>query len=127
MFDNFKKDENKTVKEEKVMPWIALNDKAQFAKIKEASKTKPQVIFKHSTRCGISSMVLRQFESSYSFEDQVGLYYIDLLNFRDVSQEAASQFQVMHQSPQMLIVKNGVVVHHASHHDIFAQSIGQHI
>ena len=103
LFDIFKKEGDKAPKEEKVLPWVALNDKAQLSAIAEASKTKPQVIFKHSTRCGISKMVLNQFESSYVFENKVGLYYIDLLNYREVSQEVAAQFQVIHQSPQLLL------------------------
>lgn len=127
LFDIFKKNENNTDKEQKIMPWIELNNIEQLDAIKEASKSKPQVIFKHSTRCGISKMVLRQFESAYAFEDKVGLYYLDLLNYRNISQEVAAKFQVMHQSPQLLIINNGVVVHHASHHDIFAQSIAEFI
>jgi bacillithiol system protein YtxJ len=103
-------------KEEKVLPWIPLNAVQQLDLIKDKSKTKTQVIFKHSTRCGISRMVMSQFVDAYNFtEKEVDLYYLDLLNFRDVSNEVGHKFQVMHQSPQILIIKNEIVVAHESH------------
>ena len=107
---------SKEVKEEKVLPWIPLNDMQQLNHIEEKSKTKTQVIFKHSTRCGISRMVINQFVDNYSLtEKDLDLYYLDLLDFRDVSNEVGYKFQVVHQSPQLLVIKNGVVVTHESH------------
>ncbi|MFI1773394.1 bacillithiol system redox-active protein YtxJ [Thalassobellus citreus] len=106
-------------KEEKVLPWIALNTLHQLDDIKEKSSTKTQVLFKHSTRCGISRMVMSQFVEAYNLtENDLDLYYLDLLNYREVSNEIAAKFQVMHESPQLLIIKNGVVVTHASHGSI---------
>lgn len=103
-------------KEKKVLPWIPLNNVAQLAQIDKKSGTKTQVIFKHSTRCGISSMVMKQFVDLYSLtEKDLDLYYLDLLSFRDVSNEVGYKFQVMHQSPQLLVIKNGTTVVHASH------------
>ncbi len=102
-------------KEEKVLPWIALNSIAQLENIAEKSKSKTQFIFKHSTRCGISRMVMNQFESAYDLDINADLHYLDLLNYRDVSNEVGYKFQVMHQSPQLLVIKNGVVVAHDSH------------
>ena len=107
---------SKEVKEEKLLPWIPLNDMQQLNHIEEKSKTKTQVIFKHSTRCGISRMVINQFVDNYSLtEKDLDLYYLDLLDFRDVSNEVGYKFQVVHQSPQLLVIKNGVVVAHESH------------
>jgi bacillithiol system protein YtxJ len=104
------------VKEEKVLPWIPLNELQQLNDIETKSTTKAQVIFKHSTRCGISSMVMRQFVNAYTLaEKELDLYYLDLLNYRDISNEIASKFQVMHESPQLLVIKNGVVVAYDSH------------
>ena len=103
-------------KEEKVLPWIPLNDIQQLEHISNKSKTKTQVVFKHSTRCGISRMVMNQFVERYDLtEKDLDLYYLDLLSYRDVSNEVGYTFQVMHESPQLLIIKNGVVVVHASH------------
>lgn len=102
-------------KEEKLLPWITLNDVQQLKHIAEKSKTKTQVIFKHSTRCGISKMVMNQFVDAYDVDLNVDLYYLDLLNYREVSNEVGYKFQVMHESPQLMVIKNGVVVAHASH------------
>lgn len=106
----------KEPKEEKTLPWIPLISLAQLNDIETKSKTKTQVIFKHSTRCGISKMVMNQFIEAYDLtEKDIDLYYLDLLSYRDVSDEVGYKFQVIHQSPQMLVLKNGVVVSHASH------------
>lgn len=103
-------------KEEKTLPWLPLSTIAQLNHIEKKSKTKTQVIFKHSTRCGISRMVIKQFVDSFNVtEDDLDLYYLDLLAYRDVSNEVGYKFQVMHQSPQMLIIKRGVTVANASH------------
>lgn len=103
-------------KEEKVLPWLPLTELSQLDIINEKSSTKTQVIFKHSTRCGISRMVMNQFVDAYDLNDNnLDLYYLDLLNYRDVSNEVGFKFQVIHQSPQLLVIKNGVVVAHDSH------------
>ncbi|MEJ6792990.1 MAG: bacillithiol system redox-active protein YtxJ [Lacinutrix sp.] len=102
-------------KEEKLLPWKPLTTVDQLNTIETLSKGKTQLIFKHSTRCGISKMVMNQFVSAYNVEANLDLYYLDLLSYRDVSNEVGYKFQVMHQSPQLLVIKNGVVVAHASH------------
>ncbi|SFD05082.1 bacillithiol system redox-active protein YtxJ [Algibacter pectinivorans] len=116
---------SKAPKEEKVLPWIALSELAQLDAISEKSKTKTQVVFKHSTRCGISRMVMKQFVDAYGLtENDLDLYYLDLLNYREVSNEVGYKFQVLHQSPQILIIKNGVTVAHASHSAISDLDLG---
>jgi bacillithiol system protein YtxJ len=112
-------------KEEKIVPWIPLNTMVQLDAIAEKSNTKTQLVFKHSTRCGISRMVMNQFVSSYSVDTNADLYYLDLLSYRDVSNEVGYKFQVRHQSPQLLVIKNGVVVAHASHGAINAMDMAQ--
>ncbi len=99
--------------------WIPLNSLDQIASIKEQSKSETILIFKHSTRCGISRMVIRQFEKSFT-EDMKDLkvYYLDLLNYREISNEVGYTFQVLHQSPQLLVIKNEEAVASASHYDI---------
>ncbi len=103
-------------KEEKIIPWISLTSLEQLETIERKSLSKTQVIFKHSTSCGISRMVLNMFKGNYDFsEAQMDLYYLDLHAYREVSNEAGYKFQVMHQSPQLLVIKNGTTVAHASH------------
>ncbi|WP_103864192.1 bacillithiol system redox-active protein YtxJ [Aquimarina sp. I32.4] len=121
--------EEKTPKEEKqALPWQVLNSVSQLDAIAKASKNKTQAIFKHSTRCGISRMVMRNFENSFDIEnDKIDLYYVDLLNHRDVSSEISAKFQVFHESPQFIVIKNGVTVHHSSHSVITPQVLHQFI
>jgi len=99
--------------------WISLTSLTQLEEIKEQSKTETIAIFKHSTRCGISSMVIRQFEKSFdeSMKD-FKIYYLDLLNYKKVSDEVGYVFQVLHQSPQLLVIKKERTVAYASHYDI---------
>ncbi|MHA7058943.1 bacillithiol system redox-active protein YtxJ [Aquimarina sp. M1] len=129
LFGNIFGSSDKEPKEEKqALPWQELKSLEQLAKIKEDSKIKTQAIFKHSTRCGISRMVIRNFESSFDLSDnQVDLYYLDLLSHREISSEIAARFQVYHESPQFIIVRNGVAVHHASHSAITPQVLHQFI
>ena len=99
--------------------WISLTSLEQLEEIKNQSKTESIFIFKHSTRCGISSMVIKRFEALFKEEHQhLKVYYLDLLNYRNISDEVGYTFQVMHQSPQLIVVKNGISVHNASHYDI---------
>lgn len=115
-------------KETKLLPWIALADLQQIQDIKERSNTKTQVVFKHSTSCGISRMVLKQFVSAYALtENDLDLYYLDLLSYRNVSNEIGHTFQVMHESPQLLVIKNGVVVIHSSHGGINAIELEKYL
>ena len=101
--------------------WIPLTAISQLDEIVENSKDKTIGIFKHSTRCSISRFALKQFENEYSLEDKVDLYFLDLLNYREVSNEIANRFQVIHQSPQLIVIKNGVTVYNASHSEIQAE------
>ena len=103
-------------KEEKNITWIPLTSLDQLDDIQSKSLTKTQAIFKHSTRCGISRMVLKQFEADFKIDtSQLDVYFLDLLVHRDISNEIANKFQVLHESPQILIIRNGVVVAHSSH------------
>ena len=117
-----------SAKEKKQIPWNNLTQVEQLDAIILESKKKPVVIFKHSTRCGISRMTLRQFESQYNLTaDEMSLYYLDLLNYRHISNEVEARFQVVHQSPQLFVIKNGLVVHHASHYEIQAGNLTQFV
>ncbi|RSK38262.1 bacillithiol system redox-active protein YtxJ [Mangrovimonas spongiae] len=100
------------------LPWVNLVDKEQLNLLEEASNNKLQIIFKHSTRCGISSMVKRQFEKEFPININVDLYYLDLLKYRDISNQITTKFNIQHESPQLLIVKGGEVIKHASHGQI---------
>lgn len=101
--------------------WIPLQDLGQLNEIITVSNEKPVVIFKHSTRCSVSRMALKQFENEFDLEDKVDAYFLDLLEHRAISNEIASRFGVYHQSPQLLLIKEGKCVYNVSHSDIDAE------
>jgi bacillithiol system protein YtxJ len=105
------------------MNWIQLVDLGQLNEIIVASSEKPVVIFKHSTRCSVSRMVLKQFESEFDLDEKVTPYFLNLLEHRDVSNAIAERFKVEHQSPQLLLIKNGVAICDVSHSAIDAEDL----
>ncbi len=110
---------NKKESSSKVKNWIELQDLSQLNELKEHSFTQKIIIFKHSTRCSISNMALRVFENSFDFENEnYKSYFLDLISFRNISNEIATQYQVTHQSPQVLVIENGVCIQNESHEDI---------
>ncbi|WP_353481797.1 bacillithiol system redox-active protein YtxJ [Haliscomenobacter sp.] len=102
--------------------WLELNDEQQLQEILEVSKTKPVVIFKHSTTCGISEGAKYALMDNWDFSDQdLDLYYLDLLKYRSISNRVAEDFAITHQSPQVLLIKDGKVAAYTSHHRIGVQ------
>ena len=109
------------------MNWKIVEHIDQIDVIIQNSWAKPQLIFKHSTRCIISKMALKNFESDFVLEDTIDAYYLDLIAHRNISNEIAETFQVQHQSPQILLIKNGVVVYNESHEGIDVNVLKKHI
>ena len=111
------------------MNWKQLTDQAQLDGIREASKApglKGIAIFKHSTRCSISSTAKSRLERQWDFDEaELPIYYLDLLRHRNISNQIASDFGVYHESPQLLLVKDGEVVYHASHFGIDARDLAK--
>lgn len=126
IFDKVFKSQRDISKDEiKEVPWHALTQLKQLDDIEEESTEKTIAIFKHSTRCGISRMVLKNFESDFTGEEEKGfkLYFLDLLSNREISNEIANRYGVQHESPQLIIIKDKKVVHHSSHQSIQAQKV----
>lgn len=108
--------------------WNDLTELKQLDDLAAASFKKPVLIFKHSTRCGVSRMVLKNFEKHYALnDDDISPWFLDLLAYRDVSNEIASRFGVVHQSPQLILISRGECIYTASHSDIDANDIQEKI
>lgn len=103
--------------------WIPLTIMGQLDEIAAFSNQKPVVIFKHSTRCSISRMALKRFESEYELDENVDAYFLDLLEHRDISNEIAARFGVYHQSPQLILIRDGKAVYDVSHDSIDAAAL----
>lgn len=100
--------------------WTEIKGEEQLEDAINQSYHSKVVIFKHSTRCMISKTVLKNFEkeAEHKYNDDISYFYLDLLAHRDISNKISEQFDVQHQSPQMIVLKDGKVVNHASHNSI---------
>ncbi len=99
--------------------WIPLERKEQLKGITGRSDEVLQVIFKNSLTCGVSGMVRRSFETNLSIpEGKADLHMLHIQDNRELSDEVSRAFEIRHESPQLLLIKNGKVVHHASHGQI---------
>ncbi len=110
------------------MNWQDLTQESQLEDIRTLSATQPVVIFKHSTRCSISSMAKNRLERSAT-PDGIAFYYLDLIRYRGISNKIAETFSVHHESPQVLVIRNGECVYDESHNgismgEIAAQALG---
>jgi len=100
--------------------WTQITDPDTLEDIKTASKNQKQVIFKHSTTCPISATALGRLERSWKTEEmeEVKVYFLDLLRYRDISNQIAEMYHVKHESPQILVLDNEKVIYNESHLDI---------
>jgi bacillithiol system protein YtxJ len=102
------------------MNWNKLNQPEQIAEIKAVSESTPVMIFKHSTRCSVSGMsldrLLRKWKNGD--EEKVVPYFLDLIAHRELSNLVAQEFGVPHESPQVIIIKNGEAIYDDSHFGI---------
>ena len=97
--------------------WNELKSVTDLEDLNKASYSNPVVIFKHSIRCSISSMVWARFNNNFEkySTDKRQFYYLDLINYRDISNRIAEKYDVRHESPQVLVILNGECVNSSSH------------
>jgi bacillithiol system protein YtxJ len=107
------------------MNWISFTTEEQLKQIKEKSMERPQVIFKHSTRCSISTLAKSRLDKA-GLTGNMDFYYLDLLTYRSLSNKVAEEFGVYHESPQVLIIKDGKCVYDESHTGITMAEIERH-
>ena len=111
------------------MDYKILNEIGQLDELDLLSKTRPQLIFKHSTRCSVSSMAKRGLDMDLKQTGNVAfdIYYLDLIQYRDISNQIATRYHIQHESPQLLVIKNGQCVFNASHDDVALQDALQRL
>jgi len=108
--------------------WNSFSTIQELDEIIAASFTQPQIIFKHSTRCSISSMAKGRLEKGLDeISISSNIHYLDLLEYRNISNEIAHRFNIEHESPQIIILKNGKPVYDASHNMIVVEDIMKQI
>lgn len=104
------------------MNWISLTSSQQLETLIEKSQEQPQVIFKHSTRCSVSSMVKSRLDRGTQ-PTGADFYFLDLIKYRDISNKISDDFKVYHESPQVMIIKGGESVYDESHSGIDLKEI----
>ncbi|MGG7663839.1 bacillithiol system redox-active protein YtxJ [Dyadobacter sp. BHUBP1] len=100
------------------MNWITINSEEEVDNIYQSADY--SIIYKHSPRCATSLMAYRQLKSEVNAaaDIQIPIYIVDVIQNRKESQAIASSFGVVHESPQILVVKGGQCIYDASHEDI---------
>ena len=109
-----------------MLNWKTLTDAAQLDDIKTKSFEKPQILFKHSTRCSISNVALKRIEKAANIPD-ADFHFLDLIRFRNISDKIAEEFRVYHESPQILVIKNAECIYDESHLGINMQELHEQI
>jgi bacillithiol system protein YtxJ len=109
------------------MNWIAINSEEEVAKISQSAEY--AIIYKHSPRCMTSLMAYRQLKMDVNAASNVetSIYIVDVISNRRESLAIADAFQVQHQSPQILVVKDGKCLYDASHEDVSLHDIMKHL
>ena len=125
----FGSSENEKKEEFSIEPkFYTLTSMEELETIETISYKKPVILFKHSTRCSISRFALKRFDAEYDFsEEQMNWYLLDLLNYRDLSNEIARRYNIEHQSPQIIVIRNGKAVFDTSHDAIDVYDLKQFI
>ena len=108
------------------MNWIELTSEDQLESIKKESSQNPQVIFKHSTRCATSSMIKGRLERALQ-PSSVQFHFLDLIKYRSISDKIEEQFMVNHESPQVLLIRNGECIYEESHTGISMDEIREQV
>lgn len=104
--------------------WQTLEKEEQIEEVLQASQAKPVLIFKHSPHCGTSAMVKHQVERDWDFsQEELAVFYVDVIHSRPTSRALAERLGVVHQSPQVILIDQGVSVYATSHHMISVKAI----
>lgn len=109
--------------------WLPLHSTTDIEQLLEESKNNTVIVFKHSTRCPISAMVKNTFEQDWDLEEHQApsVYLLHVIEDRPASNSIAQQLGVDHQSPQLLLIKDGLCVYDTSHNNISVEGVKQHI
>ncbi len=107
------------------MNWLEIKSEEDLSKLIEESfqDNIGVAIFKHSKRCSISSVAKMRLSSFWDFKEELPIYYLDLIAFREISTLIAEHFDVKHESPQLLVIKDGECLYNASHMGISVKEL----
>ena len=107
--------------------WRILKSIDQLREVDQLSRDHYVLIYKHSTRCAVSSASLSRLERKWDSGQQLIPYFLDLIAFRDVSDAVSERYGINHESPQVLVIRKGECVYHASHFGISFDEILENV
>jgi bacillithiol system protein YtxJ len=124
IFDRIKGIFSNNIDDSEYPQWGRLSDTSDLKKLNEASFSKFQMIYKHSTRCATSYFALQNLKNFPEAKlQEVDLYIVDVISQRELSNEISEHFEVRHESPQIMLLKNGQLIWNASHGDVRIEAI----
>jgi len=110
--------------------WLDLTSAEQLEILNTQSFDRPVLIFKHSTRCSISGIAFNRLNIKSvvpSLAERLHCYFLDLLKYPALSQEIAHRYKVFHESPQLLLIKDGQCIYESSHLDISVSELEEQL
>lgn len=104
--------------------WNVINETTQVDEVLERSHRQPQLLYKHSNRCGTCMFAKSEIESSSGeIKEKAGMHFVDVIRSRAVSDYIAEKLNLRHESPQAILLVDGKVVWHNSHSAIKGNKI----
>ncbi|MEO1435334.1 MAG: bacillithiol system redox-active protein YtxJ [Bacteroidota bacterium] len=102
-----------------MLSWTPLTSLEELNQLDQHSHQRPCGIYKHSNRCHISSMAKSNLEEDWRLEEgAINMYFLDVIEHRAIAREVADRYQVAHQSPQILVIRDGECTYEAAQLDI---------
>lgn len=97
--------------------FFRIDDHAALENLLTDSKNKPVIVFKHSTACSISSRAYREMAQLE------GVNLLEVQTAREISRELANLTGVRHETPQVIVLRDGKAVWNASHFEVRAADV----
>jgi bacillithiol system protein YtxJ len=99
----------------------APEDDAQAASL--LARHPVHIVFKHSPTCGVSAIARAEMHRYAQRPDTLPVEVVDVIGQRRLSKALAHRTEVRHESPQVLLVRDGTVVWHASHWQVTFENV----
>ena len=100
--------------------FIRITDSESFEELLARSNRQPVVLFKHSITCSISGLAYQELKR---FNGEVAL--VEVQKARELSKEIEKRTGIAHQSPQVMVLRNGQVVWNASHWQVKSEDVAE--
>lgn len=94
----------------------------QFEDLLDRSREEPILIYKHSSRCPLSTRARTEVDS-FDAESDLSIFEVVVQNDRAISDHVAETLEVRHETPQVILIRDGRPVYDASHREVTADAL----